>query len=41
MTPEKSRTRKARTDTLRENARKQAGKGYDKQRYDKPLSEES
>ena len=47
----KSRTRAGRRDILRNqaaNARRrarqqarQAGKGYDKQSYDKPLSEES
>ena len=41
MTPEKSRTRKARTDAQRGNARKQAGKGYDRKRYDGTNSEES
>ncbi len=41
MTPEKSRNQKARTDLLRGKVRRRAGKGYDKQSYDKPLSEES
>jgi hypothetical protein len=42
------RTQNARTYTMRRDeantrrrARRQAGKGYDKQSYDKPLSEES
>jgi hypothetical protein len=41
MTPEKSRPRKARTDALRGKARRQAGKGYDRKRYDGTSSEES
>ena len=41
MTPEKSRTQKARTDLLRWKAQKQAGKGYDRKRYDGTSSEES
>ncbi|MEI8003676.1 MAG: hypothetical protein WCG94_05015 [Methanothrix sp.] len=34
MTPEKCRSRKARTDLLRGKARRQAGKSYDRQAYD-------
>ena len=41
----KSRNRKARADIMRSNAsnarRKARAKGYDKQSYDKPASEES
>ena len=45
----KSRNRQARVDIMRRDAanarrkarRQPAGKGYDKQSYDKPLSEES